>query len=30
MGAEPAEKDESDDPAETAQGHKGVNSQFLL
>jgi hypothetical protein len=30
MGVEPGESDESDDPAETAQGRKGVNSQFLL
>jgi hypothetical protein len=30
MSAEPEESDEADDPAETAQGRKGVNSQFLL
>jgi hypothetical protein len=30
MGAEPEERDESDEPAETAQSRKGVNSQFLL
>jgi hypothetical protein len=30
MGAYPDESDESDDPAETAQSRKGVNSQFLL